>query len=171
MVDRNNDLVTEEYRLSREVARILRELASRLSPFAGDFSTPSTARFSRLRRSRGPMGKRESLRLRRGASGRHWFGGRRSRHPPEAGRHPLLRPRAVPIDLVLSPGSRMLIVTGPNTGGKTVTLKTAALFALLNQSGWPLPAGLLFCLYSTTSDATSATNSPWTSLCRLFPAT
>ena len=55
-------------------------------------------------------------------------------------RHPLLGSRAVPIDLVLTPGGRVLIITGPNTGGKTVSLKTVALFALLNQSGWPVPA-------------------------------
>ncbi len=58
-------------------------------------------------------------------------------------RHPLLGKTAVPIDLKLSKNDRVLIITGPNTGGKTVSLKTAALFALINQSGWPVPAGNL----------------------------
>jgi DNA mismatch repair protein MutS2 len=54
-------------------------------------------------------------------------------------RHPLLG-AAVPIDLVTAPGVRTVIVTGPNTGGKTVALKTLGLFALMNQSGLALPA-------------------------------
>ena len=58
-------------------------------------------------------------------------------------RHPLLGKSAVPIDLKLSKDDRALIITGPNTGGKTVSLKTAALFALINQTGWPVPAGPL----------------------------
>ena len=59
----------------------------------------------------------------------------------EAARHPLLGEAAVPIDLRLSEDERILIITGPNTGGKTVSLKTAALFVLMNQTGWPVLAG------------------------------
>lgn len=59
----------------------------------------------------------------------------------QAARHPLLGTAAVPIDLKLADNERILIITGPNTGGKTVSLKTAALFVLLNQTGWPVLAG------------------------------
>ena len=59
----------------------------------------------------------------------------------QAARHPLLGAAAVPIDLKLTEEERILIITGPNTGGKTVSLKTAALFVLLNQTGWPVLAG------------------------------
>ena len=59
----------------------------------------------------------------------------------QAARHPLLGAAAVPIDLTLTAEERILIITGPNTGGKTVSLKTAALFVLLNQTGWPVLAG------------------------------
>ncbi len=55
-------------------------------------------------------------------------------------RHPLLGEKAVPIDIRFMHNKRVLIITGPNTGGKTVTLKTFALFAMLNQSGFPIPA-------------------------------
>lgn len=58
----------------------------------------------------------------------------------QAARHPLLGAAAVPIDLTLTADERILIITGPNTGGKTVSLKTAALFVLLNQTGWPVLA-------------------------------
>lgn len=54
-------------------------------------------------------------------------------------RHPLLK-NAVPIDLAMDPQTLALIITGPNTGGKTVALKTAGLFAMMNQIGLALPA-------------------------------
>ena len=73
-----------------------------------------------------------------------------------AARHPLLLERArrgettapTPLDLTLDSGTRMLLVTGPNMGGKTVALKTAGLSALLAMAGLPVPAA-------------SGTVSPW----------
>jgi DNA mismatch repair protein MutS2 len=55
-------------------------------------------------------------------------------------RHPLLGPGAVPIGLSLKPAEHVLLITGPNTGGKTVTLKTVGLLALMNQFGLEVPA-------------------------------
>ena len=65
----------------------------------------------------------------------------------EAARHPLLERHlrltgghVVPLTLALTAAERQLIISGPNTGGKTVTLKTTALLAMMAQAGLPVPA-------------------------------
>jgi DNA mismatch repair protein MutS2 len=67
----------------------------------------------------------------------------------EAARHPLLEKRLranggsiVPLTLELTADERQLIISGPNTGGKTVTLKTTALLAMMAQAGLPIPAAV-----------------------------
>lgn len=60
------------------------------------------------------------------------------------GRHPLLVAQGitvVPFDLTLEPNERTLLISGPNTGGKTVLLKSLGLFSAMSQSGIPVPVG------------------------------
>jgi len=131
VVERNNDLVAEEARLKEEIQKILRETTERLRPeraavdAAVEAVTALDASLARARYS---------------ARNRYLYA-EDGNGPLELikARHPLLGGRAVPIDLCLSEGARVLIVSGPNTGGKTVTLKTAGLLALMNQFGLALP--------------------------------
>lgn len=64
----------------------------------------------------------------------------------DRGRHPLLDVRAVPQSLRLDDATRLLIISGPNMGGKTVALKMAGLFVVMTYCGMQLPAGGATCI-------------------------
>ena len=133
IVQKNNALVQEEYRLSLEIRRILRELTASLAEHCGDFLA---AHAVMVCLDAAYAAARWGLEMRASFAGDP--DGERELVLKEA-RHPLLGAKAVPISLAFMPNRRVLIITGPNTGGKTVSLKTVALFAALNQSGFPLP--------------------------------
>ena len=71
-------------------------------------------------------------------------------------RHPLLDPSTVvPVDVDPAPGTRAIVITGPNTGGKTVSLKTVGLLVVMAQSGLHIPAqsgSELPCFHSVWAD-------------------
>lgn len=135
VVRANNDLVQAEYELDAEIRNILKDLTARLSVYKKDFedalevmlfldTTYASARYQA--ECKGIFAEECDMSI----------------EPPVLlkARHPLLGDKAVPIDIHFHDGKKVLIITGPNTGGKTVTLKTFALFCLLNQAGFPIPA-------------------------------
>jgi DNA mismatch repair protein MutS2 len=132
LVLKNNELIQEEARYRQELLRVLREATEKLFEHAPSLEAARSLLagldgiYARARHSRvGGLFMARDL-----ASG---FTLRKARHP-------VLGPRAVPIDVELPEGTRTLIITGPNTGGKTVTLKTIGLLALMNQFGLGVPA-------------------------------
>jgi DNA mismatch repair protein MutS2 len=146
VVERNNDILIEQRALDAEIRRVFRGLTGTIAARREEL-----ARFHRgiveleiLRaKARYALETGGTFALPVTAGG---AAGEGSRIALREARHPLLGQAAVPIDLVMAPGIRTVIVTGPNTGGKTVALKTLGLLALMNQSGLALPAGEGTCL-------------------------
>lgn len=130
----SNDLVQKEHELQQVIKRILTELTMTLQLGIPDFKTalPIMELLDQtLAAAR--WGNEHNCVYALPCAG----------EPPllSQARHPLLGDKAVPIDIRFMTGKNILIITGPNTGGKTVSLKTFALFAMLNQTGFPIPAG------------------------------
>lgn len=135
-----NELQELERAEAREIARILGEFTGRLAPLrpALEASQAALVHFDSL--------------YGRGRMATEWGGHLPTLHPPgEApltiveGRHPLLvlrgEGRVVPFHLSLDPDERVMVVSGPNTGGKSVLLKAIGLIPLLAQSGVIPPVG------------------------------
>ena len=136
----NNELLQKEFEYERAVRQILIELSGRLSAFCEDFisaleimtrldATYAAARWGEANGCNYAHELRE---------GQNVF--------LQSARHPLLiqnlgREATIPIDIKFMSEKKVIIITGPNTGGKTVAIKTFALLSLLNQSGFPIPAG------------------------------
>ncbi|MBP5158349.1 MAG: endonuclease MutS2, partial [Treponema sp.] len=131
----NNELVQEEAHLANEIKKILRDLTEKLAPYKEELIQ---AHGLLLQMDTSLAAARYLVSL----EGTFADSCDRSNEPPliKAARHPLLGPKAVPVDISFMDGKDILIITGPNTGGKTVTLKTVALFCLMNQAGFPVPA-------------------------------
>ena len=133
VVEKNNELLIENRKLEAEIRRVLRELSGRIAPLR-----ETLERFYR------GMLFLETIRARAryGFEKRGTFAGEDSggKLALKQARHPLLGGRAVPLDLSMEGLIRTVIVTGPNTGGKTVALKTLGLLSLMNQFGLALPA-------------------------------
>ena len=129
----SNELIQKEFELQAVIKKILVELTESLQPSIPVIkqALPVMCLFDTTQAAE-----------RWGAAHNCSFAIDAKKEPPLLlkARHPLLGDKAVPIDIRFMEGKRVLIITGPNTGGKTVSLKTFALLSMLNQSGFPIPA-------------------------------
>lgn len=151
VVEANNDLALAAAEERREVERLLAEFGGLVLDASPDLLR-AVGRLAALDalEARVEFGELSEGRLPEISEDGSWVL-RAARHPLLDGRLAPLRRRvleesrpardAVPLDLELAPNQRLLVVSGPNAGGKTVVLKTAGLFTLLAQSGFPVPAG------------------------------
>ena len=130
LVEINNRIRTTLDEIAAEVQRVLRELSDRVRRDIPE-----------LRHLFGLLGEVDAInaRARYGRIHDYLFPDLGPRIELRGARHPLLGSGAVPIDVLFDDQKRLLIITGPNTGGKTVALKTVGLLALMNQFGIPLP--------------------------------
>ena len=134
VVDLNNELRDLELAEKKEINRILAELSAGVGRRAPEIESNQTI----LKRldlifAKGKLSVSQNA----AAAEVNDEGRLRIR----GGRHPLIDPKkVVPIDVALGEDYDTLVVTGPNTGGKTVTLKTVGLFALMTQTGLHIPA-------------------------------
>ena len=132
IVPENNTAAQLEAEIHQERVRLLRELTA---TFLGE------AR--RFLRDREVLARIDSLfaRARYGVENRCAFPRFSGEIRLLDARHPLIPPdRVVPISASLGGKTRVMVITGPNTGGKTVTLRTIGLLTLMAQSGIPIPA-------------------------------
>lgn len=134
VVELGNDLKTLRSKEQVEIARILLELSGRIAPYADQLIN----NISLLTRLDFAFSKGQLSREMRGVLPKMNSQGKIH---IIRGRHPLIDPdKVVPSTLWLGDSFSTLIITGPNTGGKTVTLKTVGLFSLMAQSGLHVPA-------------------------------
>jgi len=133
IVEKNNQLSLQENLYNAEVQRILRELTSIIREESGIISgfiqdivffdiRFARARYSLMHHCTAAEYSESEINLIKAF-------------------HPLLGDKCIPVSLFLDKEKKILIISGPNTGGKTVTLKTLGLLALMNQFGMEIPAG------------------------------
>lgn len=130
----NNEIRELEIREQKEIEAVLASLSNLAAPLSEELSMNQTL-----------LSQLDFIFAKAGLA-RHYkctapiLNGRGFIHIKD-GRHPLLNPQTVvPINVWLGNDFDLLIVTGPNTGGKTVSLKTVGLFTLMGQSGLHIPA-------------------------------
>lgn len=130
----NNELRELEIQEKKEIEAVLADLSNQTAPYTGELLANQTI----LAQLDFIFAKAALSRHYKGSEPR--FNNRGFIHIKD-GRHPLLDPqKVVPITIRLGDEFDLLIVTGPNTGGKTVSLKTVGLFTLMGQAGLHIPA-------------------------------
>lgn len=132
LMTKNNQIAQTEQEIREIILSILRDLTKSLAARVPEIeellqvvadvdSFLCRARYGRIHSCVRPIYRERGFKLKRA-------------------RHPLLREAAVPIDIETAEDVQSLIISGPNAGGKTVTLKTVGLLAMMNQFGLQVPA-------------------------------
>lgn len=134
VVETNNEIREQELKEQVEIDRVLRKLTETVAKFATKiFSTMEVVAGLDLANAKAKLAD-EMNAIEPAFNQKGYIRLREARHP-------LINPDiVVPISLEFGDKTRCLIITGPNTGGKTVTLKTVALFTLMAQAGLQVPA-------------------------------
>jgi DNA mismatch repair protein MutS2 len=127
------ELLSEE---KREIERILRELSLAIGTHEPEISDSIT----KLAELDLAMAKARFARATKGTEAGIVENSPETFVKLAGARHPLLGTKAVPLSLEIGKDFSVLVITGPNTGGKTVALKTIGLLALMTQAGIPVPA-------------------------------
>ena len=150
VIESNNDLALTAAEERREVERLLSEFGREVLAKSDDLAAAvdGLAALDALE-AKVAFGETGGGRLPEISDDGSWVL-RHARHPLLDARYEALRRRvlgetregrsAVPLDFEMAAEKRLLVVSGPNAGGKTVVLKTAGLFSMLTQSGVPIPA-------------------------------
>ncbi len=139
LIKANNSLFEEEAKLNSELKKIFKELTEKLSFYKNDFEEAFKIMILLDKCHAAALYQKETSSV--FAEDINEDDEEKCTSKIIQAKHPLLGEKAVGVDINFMKGKRVLIITGPNTGGKTVTLKTIALFVLLNQSGFPINAG------------------------------
>ena len=133
IVQLNNELAELGMKEQEEIEKILASLSALAAPYAEDLQRNvlllaeldfifAKAKLSKKMQGSEPLFDQDYIHIKKG-------------------RHPLIpKDKVVPIDVTLGKTYDLLIITGPNTGGKTVSLKTVGLFTLMGQAGLHIPA-------------------------------
>lgn len=134
LVEKNNRLVENQSAWRSELLKLFKEMTAKVREHRAEIKNlvENLTRLDLLwGRARWGYSVRGNL-VQAGKPGQPWA--------LVQARHPLLGTSAVPIDLRVPAETAVLLLSGPNTGGKTVSLKTAGLLSLLHQFGLPIPA-------------------------------
>ena len=142
IIEINNDIFDLETDEKREIYRILRELSAELRPYREDIRVYQEIliHFDFVQ-AKARLARQMNAVMPKTLFSRPHFGIKQGRHPLLYLKNKRLDKVTVPFDFVLFKGNRILMLSGPNAGGKSITLKSIGLMQLMLQAGLLVPVG------------------------------
>ncbi|MBV6655824.1 MAG: endonuclease MutS2 [Mameliella sp.] len=140
IIEINNDIFDLETEEKREIYRILRELSAELRPYREDIKVYQDilVHFDFVQ-AKARLARQMDAVMPKMLFNRPHFGIKQGRHPLLFLKNKRLDKKTVPFDFILFKGNRILMLSGPNAGGKSITLKSMGLMQLMLQSGLLVP--------------------------------